>query len=77
MSRYTSLFEEYVAQKRDELYHWLRVANRHGSRAQSSVHSDSATATYSESGESSVAGAAVAAQDDSGTSSGRLSRGQK
>ena len=77
VSRYTSLFGKYVAQKRDESYYLLRVANRHGSRAQSSIHSDSATATYSESGESSVAGAVVAAKGDSGTSSGRPSKGQK
>ena len=77
MSRYTSLFEAYVAQKKDESYHRLRVANIHGSRAQSAGHSDLTTVTYSESGESSVAGAVVAAQGDSGTSSGCPSKGQK
>ena len=77
VNRYTSLFEEYVAQKRDETYYRLRVANKHNSRAQSSVHSDSATVTCSESGESSVVGAAVVAQGGSGTSSGRPSKGQK
>ena len=34
-----------VAQKKDESYHRLRVANRHGSRAQSAGHSDSTTVT--------------------------------
>ena len=71
VSRYTSLFEKYVAQKRDESKYRLRVANRHGSRAQSSVHSDSATTTYSESSESSVACWC------SCRSSGRPSKGQK
>ena len=77
VSRFTSLFKAYVAQKKDETYHRLRVANRPGGRGQSTGHSDSATVTHSESGESSVAGAVIAGQGDSGTSSGRPSKGQK
>ena len=77
VSRYTSLFKAYVAQKKDETYHRLRVANRPGGRVQSTGRSDSATVTHSESGESSVAGAVIAGQGDSGTSSGRPSKGQK
>ena len=77
VSRYTSLFDAYLSQKKDESYYRLRVANQRGGRSQSVGHSDSTRKTCSESGDSSVAGDSVIVQGDSGTSSGRPSKVKK
>ena len=77
VSRYTSLFDAYVAQKTDETYCRLRVANQRGSRSQSAGHSDSTVVTCSESGESSVASANVVTHDCRGGSSGRPGKEKK
>ena len=77
VSRYTSLFDAYLAQKRDESYYRLRVANKRGGRAQSVGHCNSTTVTCSESGDFSVVGAGTVVQGDSGTSSGRPSKVKK
>ena len=77
VNRYTALFKAYLAQKEDEAYYRLRVANRRGNQGQSSSHSDSVTVSCSESGESSVASASAVIQGGSGTSSGRPSKTKK
>ena len=68
------LFDAYLAQKKDESYCRLRVANQRGGRDRSAGQYDSTTMTFLESVYSSVASASAVVQGGSGTNSGRPSK---
>ena len=76
-SRYTSFFDAYLTQKKDEAYYRLRAANQRDSRSRSAGHSDATVTTCSESGESSVVSANAVTHGGSVTSSGRPSKVKK